>query len=92
MEFEQIADGLITQTVYEQALAALGNGTPTREQIVAFAAQVFRNQERDRVAGHALDALEKLRPLAAAAQADELDDIIGAFCALFGMTYPEAAL
>lgn len=84
MEFEQIADGLITQTVYEQALAALGNGTPTREQIVAFAAQVFRNQERDRVAGHALDALEKLRPLAAAAQAEPLEALIQSFRLIFG--------
>lgn len=88
-DFMAQADGLITQAVYEAAISSLGQGTPTREDIVIFAAGVFASQERGRLAGHALDALLKLRPVVAnAEQGSALEDVLAAFGAVFGVDVP----
>lgn len=79
------ADGLITQAVYEAALASLGQGTPTREDIVIFAAGVFASQERGRMAGHALDALDKLRTVVEGEQAAALEMVIAQFMSVMGL-------
>ena len=85
--FEQIATELITEDVYQLALTGLGTA-PTRADVIAFAAGVFEDQERRRLAAHAVDALVKLREVCLSEQAAALEELLGGVGMVFGVNIP----
>ena len=86
--FTEIATGLISEDVYQLALSGLGTN-PSREDVIAFAAGVFMDQERRRVAGHAVDAMVKLREISLSEQKAGLEELLAGVGALFGVAVPE---